>query len=194
MKRSEKIRIGVSLLILAVSVTIVIVPLYLVVLNSFKPYSEISKNISALLISIMIPLAVGSISALISGNTMAYQTLIRPPLSPPAFLFPVVWTILYLLMGISSYMIYVSGDPNTGKALKYYALQLLFNFGWSILFFGLSQYLLSFIWLIALILLIAVTIYQFYRISPLAACLQIPYLLWCLFAAYLNLSIYLLNR
>ena len=153
-----------------------------------------SKNISALLISIMIPLAVGSISALISGNTMAYQTLIRPPLSPPAFLFPGVWTILYLLMGISSYMIYVSGDPNTGKALKYYALQLLFNFGWSILFFGLSQYLLSFIWLIALILLIAVMIYQFYRISPLAACLQIPYLLWCLFAAYLNLSIYLLNR
>ena len=158
MKRSEKIRIGVSLLILAVSVTIVIVPLYLVVLNSFKPYSEIAKNISALLISIMMPLAVGSISALISGNTMAYQTLIRPPLSPPAFLFPDVWTILYLLMGISSYMIYVSGDPNTGKALKYYALQLLFNFGWSILFFGLSQYLLSFIWLIALILLIAVMI------------------------------------
>ena len=65
---------------------------------------------------------------------------------------------------------------------------------WRGLFFGLSQYLLSFIWLIALILLIAVTIYQFYRISPLAACLQIPYLLWCLFAAYLNLSIYLLNR
>ena len=153
-----------------------------------------SKNISALRISIMIPLAVGSISALISGHTMAYPTLIRPPLSPPAFLFPVVWTILYLLMGISSYMIYVSGDPNTGKALKYYALQLLFNFGWSILFFGLSQYLLSFIWLIALILLIAVMIYQFYRISPLAACLQIPSLLWCLFAAYLNRSIYLLNR
>lgn len=152
------------------------------------------KNKGAFIISILIPLAVGSISALISGSSMsAYSTLNKPPLSPPGFIFPIVWTILYILMGISSYLIYVSGHENTKKALTLYGIQLFFNFCWSILFFSLSLYIFSFIWLVVLIFLILAMIIVFYSISPIAAYLQIPYLLWCMFAAYLNLTIFLLN-
>lgn len=151
------------------------------------------KNKSSLILSILIPLAVGSLSALLSGNAMAYTTLNKPALSPPGFVFPIVWTILYILMGISYYMIRTSESLNAPKALTTYVLQLFLNFGWSIIFFGFSQYLFAFIWLAALIITILIMIYQFYQISPAAAYLQIPYLLWCLFAAYLNLAIYVLN-
>lgn len=149
-------------------------------------------NKSELIIAILIPLAIGSLSALFSGN-MSYASLNMPSFSPPAALFPIVWTILYILMGISSYLIYSSDHAGKKSALTTYALQLGFNFFWSILFFGFSQYLFAFVWLLVMILLIVVMIYQFNKISPVAAYLQIPYLLWCLFAAYLNYSIYLLN-
>lgn len=149
-------------------------------------------NKSNLIISILIPLAVGTLSSLFSGN-MSYSAFNKPSFSPPGYLFPIVWTILYVLMGISSYMIYSSNDEGKRKALTTYTIQLIFNFFWSILFFGFSQYLFAFIWLIALIILIVIMIYQFYEILPLAAYLQIPYLLWCLFAAYLNYTIYTLN-
>lgn len=152
------------------------------------------QNKSALLISILIPLAVGSISSLFSQAAAAYTELNQPPFAPPSIVFPVVWTILYILMGISFYMIYMSQNPGRVQALKIYALQLFFNFWWSILFFTFSKYLLAFFWLIALIILIVAMIKQFYKISPAAAYLQIPYLLWCLFAAYLNLGFYLVNR
>lgn len=146
-----------------------------------------------LLFSILIPLATGVLSTLLSGN-MSYNPLNKPAFSPPGYIFPVVWTILYILMGVSFYLIYVSAAPGKEKALRIYWIQLIFNFFWSIIFFRLSLYLPAFLWLIILIVLIAVMIYLFYKISPLAAYLQIPYLLWCLFAAYLNFSIYLLNR
>ena len=151
------------------------------------------KNKSALIIFILIPLAAGSLSALLSGNSAAYLALNKPPLSPPSFLFPIVWTILYILMGISSYIIYESETPEKNKALRLYFIQLFFNFLWSIFFFGFSMYLFAFLWLIVLIILIALMIYQFHKISPVAAYLQIPYLIWCLFAAYLNFMIYQLN-
>lgn len=151
------------------------------------------QNRSTLIISILIPLAVGSLSSLLSGGMTAYKSLSRPAFSPPSFLFPIVWTILYILMGISSYLIYISHNPRSKEALRVYALQLFFNFFWSIIFFAFSQYLLAFIWLIALIILIIIMIYQFWRIYPLAGYLQIPYLVWCLFAAILNLSIVLMN-
>jgi tryptophan-rich sensory protein len=151
------------------------------------------QNRSALIISILIPLAIGSFSALISGNMSMYSSLNKPELSPPAFIFPIVWTILYILMGVSSYIVYSSNNPNTRNALKIYVLQLFFNFCWSIFFFGFSQYLFAFLWLIVLIILIIIMIKQFYKISPIAAYLQIPYLLWCMFAAYLNFIIYLRN-
>lgn len=150
-------------------------------------------NKSALVISILIPLAVGSLSALISGNMSTYSLLNKPSLSPPSYIFPIVWTLLYILMGISSYIIYMSGNDNSTKALKIYALQLFFNFFWSIIFFGFSQYLLAFLWLILLIILIIIMIQQFYKINSVAAYLQIPYLLWCIFAAYLNYTILLMN-
>ncbi|MDD3254115.1 MAG: tryptophan-rich sensory protein [Lachnospiraceae bacterium] len=152
-----------------------------------------NKISSPLIIAILIPLAVGSISALFSGNMSIYSTLSKPAFSPPALVFPIVWTILYILMGISSYLIYKTDNPQKYKALRIYILQLVFNFFWSIIFFGFSQYRLAFLWLLLLIIMIFVMIYRFYQISPLAAYLQIPYLIWCLFAAYLNLMIVLMN-
>lgn len=151
------------------------------------------RNKSALIISILIPLAVGSMSALFSGNMSSYSILDKPAFSPPGFIFPIVWTILYILMGISSYIVYSSNSPNKPKALLFYGIQLFFNFCWSIIFFGLDLYLFAFIWLIALIFIIIIMIRQFYIVSPLAAYLQIPYLIWCIFAAYLNFSIFILN-
>ena len=151
------------------------------------------KNKNALIIAILIPIAVGTLSALFSGNMSLYSTINKPPLSPPGFLFPIVWIILYILMGISSYLIYESDGPNKSNALITYAVQLFFNFWWSIIFFRFSLYLFAFLWLLVMIFLITVMIYQFYQIKPLSAYLQIPYLLWCLFAAYLNFMIYRLN-
>lgn len=150
------------------------------------------KNKSQLIICILIPLAIGALSALFSGN-MSYSGLNKPPLSPPPIVFPVVWTILYILMGISSYLVCTSDSPDKRKAIRVYTAQLFFNFFWSIIFFRFENYLLAFIWLLALIALIVLMIYRFYKIKPLAAYLQVPYLLWCIFAAYLNFMIYYLN-
>lgn len=148
---------------------------------------------SLLMIAVLIPLAVGAFSALLSGNKLEYSRLNKPSISPPGFIFPIVWTVLYCLMGISSYLINESKSPYKKKALTLYAIQLFFNFLWSILFFGLSQYLLAFLWLLVLIFLITAMIKRFYSINTLSAYLQIPYLLWCIFAAYLNFMIYRLN-
>lgn len=150
-----------------------------------------------LLICVAIPLAVGALSALLSGDGMAeFAVLNKPPLSPPAWLFPVVWTILYVLMGIASYLVLTSGTSTDKitKALTVYGLQLAVNFFWSIIFFRLSMYLFAFFWLLLLWLLIIVTMVRFYRVKELAGDLMIPYLLWVTFAGYLNFGIYLLNR
>ena len=149
-----------------------------------------------LLICIAIPLAVGGLSALISGGGMeTFNMVEKPPLSPPGWLFPVVWTILYTLMGIASYLVFTAGADRetTDKALYTYAIQLLVNFFWSIIFFNFHLYLFAFVWLCLLWVLIVLTMVQFWRIKPLAAYLLIPYLLWVTFAGYLNLGIYLLN-
>ena len=152
------------------------------------------KDKSTLIIAILIPIAVGTLSALFSGNTATnYSVLNKPALSPPGIVFPIVWTILYILMGISSYIIYKSGSPNKESALRTYALQLFFNFYWSIIFFRFNLYFTAFVWLLVLIFLIIKMICQFYRIKQTAAYIQIPYLLWCLFAAYLNFMIFRLN-
>jgi len=151
------------------------------------------RNKSALIISILIPLTVGTMSALFSGNMSSYSILNKPAFSPPGFIFPVVWTILYILMGASSYIVYFSNSSNKSKALLLYCIQLFFNFCWSIIFFGLDLFLFAFIWLIALIFIIIIMIRQFLIVNPLSAYLQIPYLIWCIFAAYLNFYIFLLN-
>lgn len=150
-------------------------------------------NWKNLITAISIPLAVGGLSALLTGDNMqSFQAVNQPPFSPPAWLFPIVWTILYVLMGIASYL--VVGKEGSSKALTLYAVQLLFNFFWSIWFFGYGWYLFSFIWLLCLWVLILATLVSFYRISKPAGYLLLPYLLWVTFAAYLNLGVYLLNR
>lgn len=121
-----------------------------------------------------------------------FQSLNKPALSPPGWLFPVVWTVLYILMGIASYLVLTSGQPNRA-ALTVYGIQLVFNFFWSIIFFNLESYLFAFIWLVFLWILIFTTMILFYRISKLAGYLLLPYLLWVTFAGYLNFCIYLLN-
>ena len=121
-----------------------------------------------------------------------FEMVNKPPLSPPGWLFPVVWTILYVLMGIASYLVLTSGKPDD-IALKAYGIQLAVNFMWPILFFNLNLYLFSFIWLVALWLLVYQTIRLFWLASKTAGALMIPYLLWITFAGYLNLGIYFLN-
>lgn len=149
------------------------------------------------IISLLIPLLIGGISGFISQNSMeTFALLNKPPLSPPSWLFPIVWTTLYILMGVASYIVLVSNAPIESKsiALKVYLIQLVINFFWSLIFFNLEQYLLAFFWLLFLWVLIIITIILFYNISKTAAYLLIPYLLWVTFAGYLNLSIYLLNQ
>ncbi len=153
-------------------------------------------NWKALLINIAIPLAVGFISGFITSNTVEiFEQLVKPPLSPPAILFPIVWTILYILMGISSYLVYVSGAKSEQKqtVMKINAAQLFFNFFWSIIFFGLSLYYVGFVWIIILIALVVLLIIKSKPISKYSAYLLIPYLAWISFAAYLNLAIAILN-
>lgn len=153
-------------------------------------------NIKQLIICIAIPLLVGGLSAFLTrGNMATFSRLNQPPLSPPGILFPIVWTILYTLMGIASYLI-VSSDAakeDIQNAIFVYALQLGINFFWSIFFFNLEWYLFSFFWLLLLWVFILYTMVVFYRITKPAAYLLIPYLLWVTFAGYLNLGIAILN-
>ena len=147
-----------------------------------------------LLVCIAIPIAVGALSALLTrGNMILFETVNKPPLSPPGWVFPAAWTILYILMGIASCIVSESDSLLKGSALKFYALQLVFNFFWSIIFFNLQMYLPAFVWLLILWVLILVTMLKFYRISERAGDLLLPYLLWVTFAGYLNYGIYVLN-
>ena len=150
-----------------------------------------------LTIAVLLPVAVGTVAAYFTkGAQSAFGMMIKPPLSPPAWVFPVVWTILYVLMGIASYIIWRQGfeRDDVKTALKVYLIQLVFNFFWSIFFFNLEWYLFSFIWLAALWGLILVMILKFNKISKVAAYMMIPYLVWVTFAGYLNLGIYMLNH
>lgn len=153
------------------------------------------QKIKPYVISIAIALAVGGLSAVFtSGNMNMYDTLNRPPLSPPMWLFPVVWSVLFILMGVSSAMVYVKKDEtDVSGALKIYGLQLIVNFFWSIIFFNMRAYLFAVVWLALLWILILIMIISFRKIKPLAGYLQIPYLVWVSFALYLTVMIYLLN-
>ena len=148
-----------------------------------------------LIVSIAISLGVGALSGYLTKDSMSlYQELVKPPLTPPGWIFPVVWTILFVLMGISAYLIYVSDSKDKNQALQIYAIQLMLNFIWSLAFFNMQAYLLAFVILILLWISIIAMIKSFYEINPLAGKLQVPYLLWVTFAGYLNLAIYFLNK
>ena len=154
-------------------------------------------NLKRLIISLLIPLAVGGLSAFVTrGDMDIYKTVERPPLSPPGIVFPIVWTVLYILMGISLYLIWNNGDTYADKTFAYtiFGFQLFLNFIWSPVFFSSQQYLLAFIILIILWISVLLMIISFYKIYKPAGLLQIPYLIWVTIAGYLNIGIYLLNR
>lgn len=156
-----------------------------------------NKKRKSLLLCLAIPLAVGALSALLTRNGMEkFKSLHKPPLTPPGWLFPVVWTVLFLLMGIASYLILRSGGERRAVrgALAVYGVQLGCNFFWTILFFDLGAYLPAFVWLVVLWLLILASAVQFYRLSRTAGWLMLPYVAWVAFAGYLNMGVYLLNR
>ena len=156
------------------------------------------STITTYAVSIAIPLLVGGLSALLTmGNMRLYGEIIQPPLAPPPIIFPIVWTVLYVLMGVSAAMIYndrrVEKSERT-SALMPYAASLFVNFFWSILFFNFRAFLPAFIWLILLEFLIIITIISYRKINTGAAYLQIPYAIWVAFAGYLNIAIWWLNR
>ena len=150
------------------------------------------KKYKSLILNIALPLAVGLVSGLLTMGAMEdFSSLNQPPLSPPGWLFPVVWTILYALMGVSSWRI--RRIDRQAPSLTAYMVSLVFNFFWSIIFFDFEWYIVAFIWLIVLWVLILVTAILFYKLSKTAGYLMLPYLIWVTFAGYLNFSIYLLN-
>lgn len=149
-----------------------------------------------LILCLVLPLAVGGLAALLTGESMqSYSELAQPPFSPPGIVFPIAWTALYLLMGISSYLVCDAPAPLAlrKRAAVLYILQLFLNFVWPILFFKFQAYLAAFIWLLALLGLVIAMVLAFRRVSHAAAWLQLPYLLWVCFAAYLNCGVWLLN-
>ena len=143
-------------------------------------------------ISILIPVIVGSIVGLIISKFIDYDTLIKPFLAPPSILFPIMWTILYILMGISYGILKDRNLTNSSIDFIYYS-QLIINALWSIFFFVLKWRFFSIIWIIILAIFVLIMIIQFYKKNKLAGLLQIPYILWTLFAAYLNIGFYVLN-
>ena len=146
---------------------------------------------------ILLAEGVGGLSGWLTRNAMISfeETVRQPPLSPPSILFPIVWTILYALMGIGAARISLSADsPEQKKGLNLFVGQLVVNFFWSLIFFNAQRYGYAFLWLLLLWALVLAMILQFRRVDPTAAKLQIPYLIWLTFAAYLNLGIWYLNR
>ena len=143
-------------------------------------------KVKKLIKNILIPVIMGGIVGLIINPFMNYQNLNKPPLSPPGITFPIVWTILYIIMGYSFY------KQNEENKTIYYT-QLIVNGLWSIFFFVFKWYLLSFLWIILLVILVLIMIKRFYEINKLSGLLNIPYLIWLLFAAYLSFGVYLLN-
>jgi len=144
-------------------------------------------NIKLLILSILIPNAFGFIGNLLGNSSNGFDQIIQPTFTPPAIVFPIIWVILYTLMGISSYIIYTSDNPNKNKALLVYGIQLVLNSLWTLFFFRLNWFLFSFFWIILIIIFVGWMIYEFSKINKTAGLLQIPYLVWLLFAAAINL-------
>ena len=154
--------------------------------SKIKPYA----------VSILLTLAVGGLSGFLTSMGMdSFDALTKPPLTPPSFLFPIVWTVLFILMGVGAARIFMT-EPTAARnrALIVYVVQLAVNFFWSIIFFNLQAYAFAFFWLILLWVLILTMIYLFCKVDKPAALIQIPYAIWVTYAGYLNLMIWLMNR
>ena len=152
-------------------------------MSKFKIYAK----------SILIPVILGSIVGFIISGFIDYNSLIKPPFAPPSILFPIIWTILYVLMGLSYGILYSNNLVDDDINFIYY-LQLIFNLLWPIIFFVFEARLFAFIWIIILAILVIIMTVKFFRKNQISGILQIPYIVWTFFASYLNLSIYLLNR
>lgn len=151
-------------------------------------------NWKRLIIIIIITFLVGGLFSTSVMNSMETFKELDKPINVPGILFPIVWGILYLLMSISCYLVIESKNKDSKKGVIIYAIQLVINSLWSLIFFGFQNYLFAFIWLLLLLISVIIMIIKFSKIDKRAAYLNIPYLLWIIFAGYLNLGIYLLNR
>lgn len=140
-----------------------------------------------------LPVVVGALSAAIAGD-MSKKDYAQPPLSPPAWVFPIVWTVLYLMMGFASYLTYRDCDYILNDAMKCFFYQLFVNFAWSIVFFRFEYYTAAVVVLIALLLLTVGTTVQFFGVNKTAGKLMVPYIIWLIFALYLNVGVAVMNR
>lgn len=150
----------------------------------------------SLLVCLLIPLGVGGLSGLVNGPGMAaFDQLAKPPLTPPDWVFAVSWAILYLLMGLASWLVWNYGKDKGAVrgALRLYGLQLGMNFFWPLFFFTLQWRLGAFVWLVVLWALILTTLLRFLQLNRAAGWLLLPYLVWTAFAGYLNLGVVLCN-
>ncbi len=150
-------------------------------------------HLRKLISSLVLTVGTGLLAGVLSGNQGdVYSTLIQPPLAPPGWVFGLVWTVLYILMGVSLYLVRNTPGIHKKETTAFY-VQLLINFLWPILFFQFRLYCFSVLWIILLVAALIYTILLFYRVNPASAWILIPYLLWCLFATYLNIGVCLLN-
>lgn len=152
------------------------------------------RKIIPYIVSVFISVGTGGLSAFLTKDSMSvYSDINRPALSPPGEIFPAVWSILFVLMGIAATLVWCSNGRTIDSALLFYGAQLVFNFCWSIIFFNFRAFLTAFLWLLILLVLIAITAFKFYRINRAAGLLMLPYFLWVSFAGYLNFMIWQLN-
>lgn len=145
---------------------------------------------------ILTPLLIGIASTILTKDMMVeYGSFNKPPFSPPTILFPIAWTILYLLMGIGSAMIYSKEEYSDYRSigLTLHMAQLILNFFWSIIFFNMGKYYFAFVWLVILWLVVFSMIMNYRKISKTAFLLNVPYIVWLTFAGYLNLAVAILN-
>ncbi|MBQ7120316.1 MAG: tryptophan-rich sensory protein [Oscillospiraceae bacterium] len=151
-----------------------------------------NKSLKTKIIFILTALAVGGLSAYLTKDSMnIFDTVTKPPLAPPPIVFPIVWSILYTLMGYGAARVYLE-NPDS-DALTVYWINLIINFFWSIIFFNFRNFGFAFLWLVLLFIVVLIMTVKFYRVDKVAGLLQIPYLIWLVIAGYLNLYIYLTN-
>ncbi len=152
------------------------------------------RQVRSVIAFVLLSLAAGAVAGLITkDSTDIYETLIKPPFAPPAVVFPVVWTILYILMGVGAGIVWQSPSPRRETGICLFALQLAVNFVWPIIFFTEGWYFSAFLWLLMLLGLVIYMTCNFYKAKPAAAYLQAPYIVWLVFAGVLNLWIALVN-